>query len=47
VPERAGRGVPERAGRGETGRFTFDPPRTPWHALVYMLRGMLIDRPIK
>jgi len=33
--------------RYENGRFTFDPPRTPWHALVYMLRGLLLDRPIK
>lgn len=41
--------VKARPGSGpfEKGRFTFDPPRTPWHALVYMLRGMLIDRPIK
>jgi hypothetical protein len=41
------RWVNARPGRGEKGRFTFDPPRTPWHALVYMLRGMLLDRPIK
>ncbi|HKO90419.1 MAG TPA: glycosyltransferase, partial [Polyangiaceae bacterium] len=33
--------------RYENGRFTFDPPRTPWHAFVYMLHGLLIDRPIK
>jgi cellulose synthase/poly-beta-1,6-N-acetylglucosamine synthase-like glycosyltransferase len=33
--------------RYENGRFCFDPPRTPLHALFYMLRGLLIDRAIK
>lgn len=33
--------------RYENGRFSFDPPRTPLHAFVYMLRGLLLDRPIK
>ena len=33
--------------RYENGRFNFDPPRTPLHALYYMLRGLLIDRAIK
>jgi cellulose synthase/poly-beta-1,6-N-acetylglucosamine synthase-like glycosyltransferase len=33
--------------RYENGRFCFDPPRTPLHAFVYMLRGLLIDRAIK
>ena len=31
----------------ESGRFSFDPPRTPWHAFGYMLRGLLFDRAIK
>jgi cellulose synthase/poly-beta-1,6-N-acetylglucosamine synthase-like glycosyltransferase len=30
--------------RYENGEFTFDPPRTPWHALFYLLRGVFIDR---
>jgi len=38
--------VPGRSD-AELGRFSFDPPRTPWHALVYMLRGLLLDRAIK
>jgi hypothetical protein len=29
------------------GRFTFDPPRTPLHALYYALRGSLVDRAIR
>jgi cellulose synthase/poly-beta-1,6-N-acetylglucosamine synthase-like glycosyltransferase len=33
--------------RYENGRFTFDPPRTPLHALYYMLRGLFLDRGIK
>jgi cellulose synthase/poly-beta-1,6-N-acetylglucosamine synthase-like glycosyltransferase len=33
--------------RYEHGRFVFDPPRTPWHAFYYMLRGLLFDRAIK
>jgi hypothetical protein len=33
--------------RYEQGRFVFDPPRTPWHAFYYMLRGLLLDRAIK
>jgi cellulose synthase/poly-beta-1,6-N-acetylglucosamine synthase-like glycosyltransferase len=33
--------------RYEHGRFVFDPPRTPWHAFYYMLRGLLLDRAIK
>ncbi|MEY4550622.1 MAG: hypothetical protein RL685_6817, partial [Pseudomonadota bacterium] len=33
--------------RYEKGRFTLDPPRTPWHALVYLLRSLLFDRAIK
>jgi cellulose synthase/poly-beta-1,6-N-acetylglucosamine synthase-like glycosyltransferase len=33
--------------RYEKGRFSFDPPRTPWHAFLYMLRGLLLDRAIK
>jgi hypothetical protein len=32
--------------RYQNGHFTFDPPPTPWHALCYMLRGILIDRPL-
>ncbi|CAN5909142.1 hypothetical protein BH11MYX4_BH11MYX4_12770 [soil metagenome] len=30
--------------RYENGHFTFDPPRTPLHALYYLLRGSFIDR---
>lgn len=33
--------------RYENGRFNFDPPRTPLHALCYMLRDLIIDRAIK
>ena len=33
--------------RYENGHFTFDPPATPWHALMYMLRSLLIDRPLR
>jgi cellulose synthase/poly-beta-1,6-N-acetylglucosamine synthase-like glycosyltransferase len=33
--------------RYEGGRFVFDPPRTPWHAFYFMLRGLLLDRAIK
>jgi hypothetical protein len=33
--------------RYENGRFTLDPPRTPWHALLYLLRSLLFDRAIK
>jgi hypothetical protein len=33
--------------RYENGRFTFELPRTPLHAFVYMLYGILIDRPIR
>ncbi len=33
--------------RYENGRFTLDPPRSPWHALVYLLRSLLFDRAIK
>lgn len=33
--------------RYQNGRFCFDPPRTPLHALWYMLRDLLIDRAIK
>lgn len=33
--------------RYEGGRFTFDPPRTPAHALFYMLRGVFVDRAIR
>ncbi len=29
------------------GRFVFDPPRTPLHALYYMVLGLFIDRPIR
>jgi hypothetical protein len=32
--------------RYENGHFTFDPPATPLHALYYLLRGVLIDRPL-
>ncbi len=32
--------------RYDKGRFVFDPPRTPLHALAYLLRGVLVDRPI-
>ncbi len=30
--------------RYENGHFTFDPPRTPLHALYFLLRGLFIDR---
>ncbi|MBS2016388.1 MAG: hypothetical protein JST00_26120 [Deltaproteobacteria bacterium] len=30
--------------RWENGHFTFDPPRTPLHALYYLLRSYFIDR---
>lgn len=33
--------------RYEKGRFTLESPRTPWHALVYLLRSLLFDRAIK
>jgi cellulose synthase/poly-beta-1,6-N-acetylglucosamine synthase-like glycosyltransferase len=33
--------------RWEGGRFTFDPPRTPLHAAWYLLRSLLVDRPIQ
>jgi hypothetical protein len=29
------------------GRFVFDPPRSPVHALCYMLRSLVVDRPIR
>lgn len=32
--------------RYENGRFSFDPPKTPWHALLYALRGLFLDRPL-
>lgn len=32
--------------RYQNGSFSFDPPPTPLHALLYALRGLLIDRPI-
>lgn len=32
--------------RWKDGHFVFDPPRTPLHALLYMLVGLFIDRPI-
>ncbi len=32
--------------RYEAGHFVFDPPRTPLHALAYLLRGLFVDRPI-
>ena len=33
--------------RYEGGRFVFDPPRTPLHALFFMLRGLFIDRALQ
>jgi hypothetical protein len=33
--------------RYEDGHFTFDPPRTPFHALVHMLRCLFVDRPLQ
>ena len=33
--------------RYENGHFTFDPPRTPLHAFLYMLRGLFVDRPMQ
>jgi hypothetical protein len=33
--------------RYEDGRFVFDPPKTPLHALFYMLRGLFIDRALR
>jgi hypothetical protein len=33
--------------RYEHGRFVFDSPRSPIHALYYLLRALLIDRPIR
>jgi hypothetical protein len=30
--------------RWDDGRFTFDPPRTPLHALYHLLRGYFVDR---
>lgn len=33
--------------RYENGRFNFDPPRTPLHALYYMVVALLFDRAIK
>jgi hypothetical protein len=32
--------------RYKDGHFVFDPPRTPFHALFYLLRGFFIDRPM-
>lgn len=33
--------------RWKDGRFTFDAPRTPLHALLYMLRGVFVDRALR
>jgi hypothetical protein len=33
--------------RYENGHFTFDPPRTPLHALGTMLRSLFVDRPLQ
>jgi hypothetical protein len=33
--------------RYENGKFSFDPPRTPLHAFVYMIRALFIDRAIQ
>jgi len=33
--------------RYHNGRFSFDPPATPFHAFYYMLRGLFVDRAIK
>jgi hypothetical protein len=33
--------------RYERGHFVFDPPRTPLHALAYLLRGVFIDRALR
>jgi hypothetical protein len=35
------------AARWEDGRFTLDAPRTPLHALYYMLRSVFIDRALR
>jgi hypothetical protein len=33
--------------RWKNGRFTVEPPRTPLHALVYMLRSIFVDRALR
>jgi len=33
--------------RWEKGRFSFEPPRTPLHALFYLLRSVLVDRALR
>lgn len=33
--------------RYEGGHFTFDPPRTPLHALYYLLRAFFVDRALQ
>jgi hypothetical protein len=33
--------------RYRDGRFTFDPPRTPVHAFLYMLRAIFLDRALR
>jgi hypothetical protein len=33
--------------RWEKGRFTVEPPRTPVHAFLYMLRALFIDRALR
>lgn len=33
--------------RYEGGRFTLDPPRSPLHALYYLLRMVFVDRPLQ
>jgi hypothetical protein len=33
--------------RWKDGRFTVEPPRTPLHALVYMLRAIFLDRALR
>jgi cellulose synthase/poly-beta-1,6-N-acetylglucosamine synthase-like glycosyltransferase len=33
--------------RYQDGRFNFDPPRTPLHALWFMLRSLFVDRPLQ
>lgn len=33
--------------RYRNGHFSFDPPRTPLHAIYYMLRGIFVDRAIQ
>ncbi len=35
------------AARWENGRFTLDAPRTPLHALYFMLRSFLVDRALR